>query len=58
MQLLKELVMCVSPSGREGGIRKIIEKELKSVCDEIYTDTLGNLICHKKGNGKTVCITF
>ncbi len=52
MQLLEKLVMSVSPSGRESEIRSIIEAELKSVCDEIFTDTLGNLICHKKGNGK------
>lgn len=56
MQLLEKLVMSVSPSGRENSIRSIIEAELNTVCDEIFTDTLGNLICHKKGNGKTLML--
>lgn len=56
MQLLEKLVMCASPSGRESAIRNIIETELSPVCDEIFTDTLGNLICHKKGSGKKLML--
>ena len=56
MQLLKELVMSVSPSGRENTIREIIKTQLSSVCDEIFTDTLGNLVCHRKGNGKKLML--
>lgn len=56
MELLKELVMAVSPSGRENNIREIIQNQLSSYCDEIYTDALGNLICHKKGNGKKLML--
>ncbi len=56
MELLKKLVMAVSPSGRENNIREIIKTELSSYCDEIYTDALGNLICHKKGNGKKLML--
>jgi len=56
MQLLKELVMCVAPSGRESALSDIIKRELESVCDEIYTDALGNLICHKKGSGKKLML--
>ena len=56
MELLKKLTSCISPSGREDEIRSIIENELKNVCDEIYTDALGNLICHKKGNGKKLML--
>ena len=56
MELLKELVMAVSPSGREHNIREIIKKQLEGYCDEIFTDTLGNLICHKKGNGKKLML--
>ena len=52
MELLKKLSSCVAPSGRENGIRDIIKDELSPVCDEIYSDALGNLICHKKGAGK------
>lgn len=56
MKLLEKLVMSVSPSGRENAIRKIVQSELESVCDDIYTDTLGNLICHKKGSGKKLML--
>ena len=56
MELLKKLVTAVSPSGRENNIREIIKSELSSYCDEIYTDTLGNLICHKKGAGKKLML--
>lgn len=56
MKLLEKLTLCVSPSGRECAITDIIREELKDVCDEIYTDTLGNLICHKKGNGKKLML--
>lgn len=56
MELLKKLTLCVSPSGRESTVRDLIGAELKDVCDEIYTDTLGNLICHKKGSGKKLML--
>ncbi len=56
MELLKKLTGCTSPSGRETTVRKLIEDELSSYVDEVYTDTLGNLICHKKGNGKKLML--
>lgn len=56
MKLLEKLTLCVSPSGRESAITQIIREELKDVCDEIFTDTLGNLICHKKGSGKKLML--
>ena len=56
MKLLEKLTTCISPSGRESAITDIIREELKDFCDEIYTDTLGNLICHKKGNGKKLML--
>lgn len=56
MELLKKLALCTSPSGREDGIREIIKEEVKECFDEIYTDALGNLICHKKGNGKKLML--
>ena len=55
MKLLEKLVMSVSPSGRENSTRDIIQSELKSVCDDIYTDTLGNLICIRKAMAKSSC---
>ena len=56
MELLKKLTSCISPSGREDEIRNIIKNELEGFCDEIFTDALGNLICHKKGNGKKLML--
>lgn len=56
MELLKKLTECISPSGREDEIRNIIKNELEGVCDEMYTDVLGNLICHKKGDGKRLML--
>ncbi len=38
------------PSGNEEEIRAVIQKEIEG-CGEIFTDTLGNLICHIKGEG-------
>ena len=52
MKLLEKLLTSSAPSGREDAVREIIKKEMEDYCDEIYTDALGNLICHKKGSGK------
>lgn len=52
MELLKELTQCHGVSGREEQVRKFISEKIDSFVDEIYTDTLGNLIAHKKGGGK------
>ncbi len=56
MELLKKLTSCISPSGREDEIRDIIKNEIEGFCDEIYTDALGNLICHKQGSGKKLML--
>ena len=52
--LLKELLSLDGPSGYEDAVRDLIKKH--AVCDEIYSDSMGNLICHKKGNGKKVMV--
>ena len=54
MELLKELTSAFGPSGRENCIRELINAEATKYADEVYTDTLGNLIAHKKGNGKKI----
>lgn len=56
MELLKKLALDYGPSGREENIRKTIEEEITPYCDELYTDALGNLIAHKKGNGKKIMV--
>jgi len=52
MELLKQLTQVWGVSGREDEVRQLIEKEIAQFSDEIYTDTLGNLIAIKKGTGK------
>ncbi len=56
MELLEKLALDYGPSGREENIRKTIEEEIKSYCDEIYTDALGSLIARKKGTGKKIMV--
>jgi len=52
--LVKELAELGAPSGFEDDVRNFIKE--KVCADEIYTDSIGNLICHKKGNGKKVMV--
>ena len=49
MKLLEELSLTPAISGNEEIIREIIKRELKSSVDEIETDSMGNLVCTKKG---------
>ncbi len=55
-ELLKELCSIYSPSGNEGRVRELIQDEIKDLVDEIYTDSLGNLIARKKGDGKKLML--
>ncbi len=52
--LVKELTSLNGPSGFEDEVRDFIRAH--AICDEIFTDSMGNLICHKKGNGKKVMV--
>ena len=54
--LLERLTQCTGVSGREDAIAAILREESKRFADEIYTDALGNLIVHKKGNGKKIML--
>ena len=56
MELLKKLTMCPAPSGREEKIRELIKSEAGKYADEIYEDTLGNLIVKKGRGGKKIVI--
>lgn len=56
MELLKKLTQACSPSGNESEIMKIIEDEVGKYGDEVYTDALGSLVVHIKGNGKKVMV--
>lgn len=52
MELLKKLTQTTAVSGDENAVLSIIKNEIKDYVDEIYTDSLGNLIARKCGNGK------
>jgi endoglucanase len=54
MNTLTELVSAFGPSGGEKGVSRVIEKLATQYCDEVSRDTMGNLICHKKGCGPKV----
>ena len=52
--LVEELANLSGPSGSEDNIRNFIREHAQA--DEVYTDNMGNLICHKKGSGKRVMV--
>lgn len=54
MSVLTELTSAFGPSGAEDGVAGVIEKIAGRYCDEVSRDTLGNLICRKKGDGPKV----
>lgn len=50
-ELLKKINAAHGPSGDEGEVCQVIAELAKPFADEIITDTMGNLIVHKKGSG-------
>ncbi len=56
IEILKKLMLTHGVSGREDKIRDVIRAEVEPYCDEVTTDAVGNLIAHKKGNGKRVML--
>lgn len=54
--LLERLVNTYSPTSVEENRIQIIKKEIEDCVDDILIDDLGNLIAHKKGNGKKMLI--
>ncbi|TVQ31366.1 MAG: M42 family peptidase [Phycisphaeraceae bacterium] len=57
IDLLKRLCETPGVPGREERVRTVIEKEVKGLFDEVYTDPMGSLVCRReprggKGEGK------
>jgi putative aminopeptidase FrvX len=50
-ETIRTLVEAWGPSGAEHRVRALIESEIAGLADEVRTDTLGNLIALKKGDG-------
>ena len=57
LKLQKQLVAAACPSGSEyKTIAPLLAELAKPFVDEVYTDAMGNVICHKKGEGKKVML--
>jgi len=56
LDIQKRLVAVAMPSGFERRMGEVIAEIAKPYSDEMYFDTLGNLIVRKKGPGKKVMI--
>ena len=54
LKTLDKMNAAFGPSGCEEEVAKVIAELAKPYCDEITTDVMGNLICHKKGPGKKI----
>lgn len=50
-ELIRRLNAAHGPSGDEGEVRQLILELAKPFADELITDTMGNLIVHKRGEG-------
>ena len=53
-ELIQTLNAAHGPSGDEGGVREVIARLAQPLADEVRTDTLGNLMVHKRGEGPRV----
>ena len=49
VKLLAEICEIAGAPGFEYRVRNLVKKELKNIADEMFTDTMGNLIAIKKG---------
>lgn len=54
LEIMQKLNTCHGPSGDEGQVAAAIREMAQPYVDEITTDVLGNLICHRKGSGPKV----
>ena len=54
LEIIQALNACHGPSGNEGQVAAAIRTLAAPYVDEITTDALGNLICHKQGTGPRV----
>ena len=57
LRRLEELCNLHGVSGDEGRVRRYIKNIAKDYADEVWTDAMGNLYAHKKGEGKKVVVT-
>ncbi len=55
-ELYQQIGGAFGPSGRETEVAGVLEALARPYVDEITTDTMGNLICRKKGSGKKIML--
>ncbi len=55
-ELIEKLMQIDAPTGREAPMRAFLNAYLNGKCD-FYTDAIGNVIAHKKGEGKKLMLT-
>src|SRR5690625_7007817 len=54
--LLSKIIRTPGAPGHETPVRNLLTPMLEEVCDEVYTDGIGNLIARKKGSGPRVML--
>lgn len=52
LELQKQLTAVALPSGFEAPQAKLLMELARPLVDEVWTDAIGNVYCHKKGPGK------
>lgn len=57
VDLLRKLSEAYGPPGYEDEVRQIMIKEMEKAADEVYIDTLGNVIAVHKGNSPKIMLT-
>ncbi len=55
-KMLEQLTQIFGPSGSEELVSEFISTQLRPYCDELQTDTLGNLIVVRHGTGKKIMV--
>ncbi len=56
-ELLNILLAPVAVSGHEGALRRILERLVRPLADEVFADDFGNLYAHRKGDGPSLLVT-
>lgn len=55
-EILKQYVSIPSVAGREDGMVAALKAKLGGIFEDVHTDSIGNLIMHRSGNGKKLLL--
>jgi len=56
LDIQKQLISVVAPSGHEKSRGRIIAELVRPFVDEVFSDVMGNLYAHKRGNGSKIMV--